>query len=72
MGIRTWLSRLRKQEDATAIRRAEDVMRESSPEERERLSGDMEGLAADEHATRGASEQSVGDIDGPGESSPRT
>jgi hypothetical protein len=68
MGIRTWLSKLRKDEDATAIRRAEDVMRGASPQERERLSGDMEGLAADERAARGASEQSVGDSDGPRES----
>jgi hypothetical protein len=63
MGIGAWLSKLRKQEDVSAVKRAEDDMAPGSLEEHEARSGDMEGLAADERAARSAGETSMGDID---------
>ena len=50
MGIRDWLSRSRKHEDAAAIRRVEDATDSDSPQEREVWSGDVEGMAADHDA----------------------
>ena len=50
MGIRDWLSRSRKHEDAAAIRRAEDATGGDSLQEREVWSGDIEGMAADSDA----------------------
>ena len=61
MGIRHWLTKMRKSEDDAAIRRAEDEMRSGSPEEREAISGDIEGLGADNVAERRAGESSVRD-----------
>jgi hypothetical protein len=63
MGIRNWFARLRKDEDAAAVRRAEDEMRAGSTEEREAIAGDMEGLAADSRAEARFGEPSVRDID---------
>ncbi len=50
MGIRQWFSKQRKQADDDTIERAEDEMRSGSVEERDEISGDMEGLAADNRA----------------------
>jgi hypothetical protein len=50
MGIGDWFAKLRRHEDEDAVKRAEDEMRSSSPEEREVISGDIEGLAADNRA----------------------
>jgi hypothetical protein len=50
MGIRQWFSKQRTQADDDTIERAEDKMRSGSVEEREEISGDMEGLAADNRA----------------------
>jgi hypothetical protein len=63
MGIRTWLSKMRKSEDDAAVRRAEDEMRSGSPEEREAISGDIEGLGADNRSERRAGEGSISDVD---------
>jgi hypothetical protein len=52
MGIRQWFSRHEKEEDEEAIKRAEDEMRSGSYEEREAISGDIEGMAADNRAER--------------------
>jgi hypothetical protein len=61
MGIRSWFTKMRKSEDDAAVRRAADEMRSGSPEEREALSGDIEGLGADNLAERRAGEASVRD-----------
>jgi hypothetical protein len=50
MGIRNWFTRMRKDEDAAAIERAEEEVPGESREERETFSGDVEGLAADNAA----------------------
>jgi hypothetical protein len=51
MGIVTWLKNLRAQDDAEAVRRAEETLAEGSPEEeRDLRSGDVAGLAADQRA----------------------
>lgn len=50
MGIRDWFANRSKRADEDAIKRAEDGMRGGSVEEREAISGDMEGLAADNRA----------------------
>ncbi|HEX5558218.1 MAG TPA: hypothetical protein VFX13_11425 [Gaiellales bacterium] len=50
MGIRDWFANRRKQDDADAIKRAEDETRSGSYTEREVIAGDMEGLAADARA----------------------
>ena len=50
MGIRDWFANRSKHADEDAIKRAEDKMRGGSVEEREAISGDMEGLAADNRA----------------------
>lgn len=55
MGIRAWLDRLRRGEDAAAIERAEERSVET-PEERAYSRSDVEGLAADERAGRLAGE----------------
>jgi hypothetical protein len=52
MGISAWFAKLRKRENDDAVNRAEDEMRSGSDEEREVISGDMEGLAADNRAER--------------------
>ena len=52
MGIGDWFAKLRKHEDDDAVKRAEDEMRSDSAEEREVISGDIEGLAADNRAER--------------------
>jgi hypothetical protein len=61
MGIGAWLAKLRKREDADAVKRSEDEMRSDSDEEREVISGDIEGLAADNLAER---RYGLGDTDG--------
>lgn len=55
MGIRAWLDKLRRREDADALERAEDLSEEPR-EERLVPSTDVEGLAADERAGRLAGE----------------
>ncbi|HYX89705.1 MAG TPA: hypothetical protein VE753_10080 [Gaiellaceae bacterium] len=55
MGIRAWLDKLRRREDAAALERAEDLAEEPG-EERVHTSTDVEGLAADERAGRIAGE----------------
>lgn len=50
MGIRDWLSRFGKHEDAAAISRAEDATDSDSLQDREVWSGDVEGMAADSDA----------------------
>jgi hypothetical protein len=64
MGIRDWLSRFQKREDAAAISRAEDATDSDSAQEREVWTGDVEGMAADRDAAEhlGAS---VEENDGP-------
>jgi hypothetical protein len=52
MGIRQWLRKERKAEDAAAIAQAEERVSGDSRAEREALSGDIEGLAADNRAAR--------------------
>ena len=52
MGISAWFSKLRKHEDDDAVKRAEDESRSGSDEEREVISGDIEGLSADNLANR--------------------
>ena len=61
MGIRQWFSRHEKEEDEEAIKRAEDEMRSGSYEEREAISGDIEGMAADNRAERRGDVWSGGD-----------
>jgi hypothetical protein len=64
MGIQTWFSKLRKREDAAAIRRAEDVMDSTEPLQDEELrSGDVEGMAADRRAAGSMLDGSMGDLD---------
>ena len=63
MGLRAWFAKRRKAEDEAAIRRAEDEMRSGSVEEREIISGGIEGLAADNRAERRIGEGSVRDVD---------
>lgn len=63
MGIRQWFSRHEKEEDEEAIKRAEDEMRSGSHEEREAISGDIEGMAADNRAERRGDVWSGGDSD---------
>ena len=63
MGIRQWFSRHEKEEDEEAIKRAEDEMRSGSYEEREAISGDIEGMAADNRAARRGSMWSGRDVD---------
>ena len=63
MGLRAWLSKMRKNEDDAAVRRAEDEMRSGSPEERATIAGDIEGLGADYRAERRSGAQSISDID---------
>jgi hypothetical protein len=63
MGIRNWLSNMQQHGDDAAVRRAEGAMRSGSPEEREILAGDIEGLAAERSAEQRVGEQSVRDID---------
>jgi len=65
MGIRQWFSRHEKEEDEEAIKRAEDEMRSGSYEEREAISGNIEGMAADNRAER------RGDVWAGGDSDPR-
>jgi hypothetical protein len=52
MGITAWFTKLRKHENEDAVKRAEDESRSGSDEEREVISGDIEGLAADNLAYR--------------------
>lgn len=52
MGIRDWITKLRKDEDAAAIARAEEELSGESRQEREALSGDIQGLGADNRAAR--------------------
>lgn len=61
MGIRNWFTKMRKSEDAAAVRRTEDEIKSSSPEEREGISGDIESLGADNLAERRPGESSVRD-----------
>ena len=63
MGIRQWFTRHEKEEDEEAIKRAEDEMRSGSYEEREAISGDIEGMAADNRAARRGSMWSGRDVD---------
>ncbi len=50
MGIREWLSKVRKQEDDDAVRRADEVTRDEPPAEQNVWSGDVESVAADDIA----------------------
>jgi hypothetical protein len=50
MGILDWFKKVRKDEDASVIARAEEQASGDSRAERETWSGDMEGLAADNRA----------------------
>ena len=50
MGIRSWFTRRRADEDAAAGTRAQEALHASSNEEREVIRGDIEGLAADSRA----------------------
>ena len=52
MGIRQWLTNMRKREDAAAIARAEEEASDDSRAERETWSGDIQGLSADNSAAR--------------------
>jgi hypothetical protein len=52
MGIRNWFRKERKAEDAAAIARAQEGLSGESRAEREALSGDIEGLGADNRAAR--------------------
>jgi hypothetical protein len=62
MGIRAWLAKLRKREDADVMERAEEGLVETS-EERGVMSGDIEGLKADEGAARVSGEASTDGTD---------
>jgi hypothetical protein len=61
MGIRNWFTKMRKSDDEAAVRRAEDEMRSGSPEEREGILGDIEGLGAEDLSERRPGESSVRD-----------
>ena len=50
MGIRQWFKKVRKDDDAAAIARAEEQDSGDSRAERETWSCDLEGLAADNRA----------------------
>ena len=50
MGIRNWISQVRKQGDAAALSRAEAEATAGSVEERELVSGDLGALGADQSA----------------------
>ena len=50
MGLREWLTGRRAQEEAAAAERSQEERRTDSPEERETIRGDVEGLAADRRA----------------------
>ena len=52
MGITAWFTKLRRHEDDDAVKRAEDESRTGSDEEREVISGDIEGLSADNLANQ--------------------
>ncbi|MGN6378197.1 MAG: hypothetical protein ACTHNU_04540 [Gaiellales bacterium] len=62
MGIRDWFAKLRKEGDEEELRRVEEE-RGLPLEERERLSGDVEGLGADERTARRTGESSTQDFD---------
>jgi hypothetical protein len=62
MGILDWLAKLRHREDEETLER--EVDREhDTPEERRLLSGDIDGIAADERAARSLGEGSIEDVD---------
>lgn len=63
MGLREWIDRLRRREDDSATRRVKDMETETA-EERAALSGDVEGMGADQAARMRGDEIS---IDEPGE-----
>jgi hypothetical protein len=52
MGITAWFTKLRRHEDDDAVKRAEDESRSGSDEEREVISGEIEGLSADNLANQ--------------------
>ncbi len=52
MGVREWISKLRKREDAAAIQRAKERASDESVSEKEIYSGDVEGRASDAAAAR--------------------
>jgi len=62
MGIRDWFAKFRKEGDEEALRRAEEEAGQPL-EERERYSGDIQGLAADERTARRLGERSTEDFD---------
>jgi hypothetical protein len=62
MGIRDWFTKVRKEGDEEALRRAEEEAGQPL-EERERYSGDIQGLAADERTARRLGERSTEDFD---------
>ena len=62
MGIRDWFTKVRKEGDEEALRRAEEEAGQPL-EERERYSGDVQGLAADERTARRLGERSTEDFD---------
>ncbi len=62
MGIRAWMSRFSRRQDAKAVDRAEAIAVET-PAEQAELSGSIEGMAADGEATRMAGEASIKDAD---------
>jgi len=62
MGLRDLLAKLRRREDEEALER--EIDREhDTPEERRELSGDIDGIAADERAARRLGEGSIEDVD---------
>jgi hypothetical protein len=52
MGVREWISKMRKREDAAAIQRAKEQASDESVSEKEIYSGDIEGRASDAAAAR--------------------
>ncbi len=66
MGISEWFAKLRKREDDDAVKRSDDERRSGSDEEREVISGDIEGLSADNLANR---RYGLGNMDRSGASS---
>lgn len=67
MGIRDWLSRARKHDDAAAIRRDEDATDSDSLQEREVWAGDVEGMAADSGAAEHLGAAPADEDDRPGD-----
>jgi hypothetical protein len=63
MGIRNWFTKVRTDEDAAAIARAEEQASGDSRAERETWSGDVEGLEADNRAAGRLGGEPPGELD---------